>query len=107
MTLCKRPGPPPLPGRGASLGELVLPLPEGRSPLLLTNLPPPQDQLTESVAETQLPSAHPPGKRSKSEGLANQRGGEAAEALVVGKSNCPFPGHSVYTHWTAHRSLCF
>lgn len=37
---------------------------------------PRKTQLTESVAETQLPSAHPPGKRSKSEGLANQKGGE-------------------------------
>lgn len=34
--------PPPLPGRGASLGELALPLPKGGSPLPLTT-PAPQD----------------------------------------------------------------
>jgi hypothetical protein len=28
-------------------------------------------------------------------------GGEAAEAFVVGKRNCLFPGHSVYTPWTS------
>lgn len=93
-----------------ALVSWALPLSEGSFPLPLTTLPPPprsQDQLTESEAETQLPSAHPPGKRRKSEGLAHQRGREAAEALAVGKGNRPFPGHSVYTPWTAHRKLCF